>query len=400
MESGLVPEANRLDRQGRAGFVAAALRRAWRSGWLPRPDLDRLRQRAAQFDGDAGWRAALDRLIESLRTEAELNEVGLTFAYVQISRLLEQRRRAHALWRERPEIAGFPVPRPVVVLGHMRSGTTRLQRLLGCDPRLNHTHFYEVTTPLPSRPDWRLLESWAQLRLIDALNPEIHTVHPSSPRAVEEVFGLLAVSFYGAQFEAQWRVPGFARWWEGQDRTWVYRELRHLIQTIGWQRGAAEAPWVLKAPQFMEDLDALLAVFPDARLVCLRREPDAVVASTASLVCHQMQVQSDAVDPCWIGQEWLRKTARREALCAQVRAERTDVPQLDVDFAAVGDDWRGEMRRVYDFLGMAFTPAVEQRMARYLHEAEDSGFRRHRYRSADFGLEREEVRRALAAAAA
>lgn len=392
-------QANRNDRRGRASGVAAALRRAWHTGWLPRPDLDRLKAKAAELEGEGAWREALDCLIESLRSEARLNEVGLTFAYVQIARLLEQRRRAQELWRERPDIAAVPVTRPIVVLGHMRSGTTRLQRLLGCDPRLNHTRFYEVTSPLPPQPDWRLLESWAQLRLIDFLNPEIHRVHPSSPRAVEEVFGLLAVSFYGAQFEAQWRVPGFARWWEGQDRSWVYSELRHLIQTIAWQRGAAPAPWVLKAPQFMEDLDALLAAFPDARLLCLSREPDAVVASTASLVCHQMQVQSDAVDPCWIGQEWLRKTARREALCAQVRAERGDVPQLDVDFAAVSDDWRGEMRRVYDFLGIPFTPAIEQRMARYLHEAEGSGFRRHSYRSADFGLEREEVRRAVAAAA-
>ena len=339
---------------------------------------------------------ALDRLIDSLQAEARLNAIGLTFAYAQIARLLEQRRRAHRLWRARPSIGHLPLARPIVVLGHMRSGTTRLQRLLGCDPRLNHTRFFEVTTPLPAALDWRVVESWAQLRLIDVLNPEIHAVHPTSARTVDEVFGLLAFSFYGAQFEAQWRVPGFARWWESADRGWVYRELRHLVQSIAWQRRAPDAPWVLKAPQFMEDLGPLLAAFPDARLVCLSREPDAVVASTASLVCHQMQIQSDSVDRHWIGREWLRKTARREALCAEVRAARTDVPQLEVGFAAVSDDWRGEMRRIYRFLELDLTPAVERRMADYLCRAEASGYRGHRYRAGDFGLDPQAIGAALA----
>lgn len=382
----------------RAQVLARVLDGAWRAGALSRPRLRDLRGRAAQLD-DGPWQRALDCLIDSLENEAGLNAVGLTFAYVQIARLIEQRRRAERLWRERPEIAAVPIAAPIVVLGHMRSGTTRLQRLLGCDARLNHTRFFEVTTPLPRAPDWRVLESWAQLRLVGFLNPEIDTVHPTSARSVEEVFGLLAFSFYGAQFEAQWRVPAFARWWEGQDRGWVYRELRQLLQTIAWRRGAdAAAPWVLKAPQFMEDLEPLLAAFPDARLVCMHRDASEIVPSAASLVCHQMQVQSDAVDRRWIGAEWLRKTARREALASEVRRARPDVPQLDVAFAAMNRDWRAEMRGIYGFLGLELPAAVERRMDRYLRDAEKSGFRGHRYRARDFGLEAEALRGALAAA--
>src|SRR5690606_7843070 len=121
-------------------------------------------------------------------------------------------------------------------------------------------------------------------------------------------FGLLSFSFYGAQIEAQWRVPTFARFWEMQDKTWVYREFRQLLQTIAWQRGETTRPWVLKAPQFMEDLESLLEVFPDARLICLRRDLGEVASSSASLVWNQMKLQSDTVDPRWIGAEWLHKT--------------------------------------------------------------------------------------------
>lgn len=346
---------------------------------------------------DDTWQLALDQLLDSLREEAELNEIGLTFAYVQLRGLLKQRKRAARLWRRHPEILEVPIARPIIVLGHMRSGTTRLQRLLGCDARLAHTRFFEVMEPLPGRSDIRIGKSWAQLKLLNALNPDVQAVHPTSPRAVEEAFGLLSFSFYGAQIEAQWRVPSFARFWEAQDKTWVYREFRQLLQTLAWQRGETAKPWVLKAPQFMEDLEPLLERFPDARLICLHREPSDVVASSASLVWNQMKLQSDAADRHWIGAEWLHKTARREHICASVRAERPDVPQIDTDFAAMNRDWRGEMRQIYAFLDLEFTLEVERRMERYLVAAEKSGFRRHSYRAEDFGLTPEIIRNAVGA---
>lgn len=383
----------------RTRWLSNCLQAAWRGGLAVRPDLDLLSAKAAEvprgvFGGN--WHEALTTLVNSLKREAQLNPIGETFAWAQLSRLIAQRRRGERLWSMHPEIARTPIASPIIVVGPMRSGTTRLQRLLGCDPRLNHTRLFEVTHPVPGRIDWRLAESWLELALLDYLNPQLRLVHPTTPKAVEEVFGLLSFSFYGAQFEAQWRAPGFARYWEGQDRGWVYRELRLLLQTIAWQRGASAAPWVLKAPQFMEDLGPLLAAFPDARLLCLSREPSEVVTSSASLVWNQMRIQSDSTDRAWIGREWLRKTVRREALCREVRAARNDVPQLEVDFAAVNADWRGQMRRIYAFLGMELPAPIEKRMARYLQEAEVSGFRSHRYRPADFGLKPDAIRAAHA----
>lgn len=378
------------------------LRALWQSKLLTKPNLAGLRSEVAQMSDrsavdEATWADSLDQLIESLENEARLNEIGLTFAYVQLSGILHQRQRMYRLWQDKPEILQVPITSPIVVLGQMRSGTTRLQRLLGCDPRLAHTRFYEVMNPLPTRPDWRIPKSWAQLKLLEYLNPETQAIHPTSARAVEEVFGLLSFSFYGAQIEAQWRVPRFARYWETQAKSWVYREFRQLLQTLAWERGNITRPWVLKAPQFMEDLEPLLEVFPDARLICLHREPSDVVASSASLVWNQMKLQSDEADREWIGAEWLRKTARRERICASVRAARPDVPQIDTDFDAVNRDWRGEMRRIYSWLDLELTPEVEGRMERYLAAAEKSGFRRHSYRAEDFGLTREIMRNAVGA---
>lgn len=362
----------------------------WETRLLPKPDFGKLSERADEIHrgrcGPARWREPFDRLVDSLSQEAKLNEIGLTFAYVQLQSLLEQRARAQRLWADNPQIARVNISKPIIVLGHMRSGTTRIHRLLGCDPQFNHTRFYEVMSPLSAWPDWRVPKSWLQLQMMDRLNPQAQFVHPTAARSVEEVFGLLSFSFYGAQIEAQWRVPTFACYWEGQDKRWVYEEFRQLLKTLAWQRGEPSKPWVLKAPQFMEDLDVLLDIFPDARLVCLRRDHDEVVASSASLVWNQMKLQSDESDRFWIGREWTRKTIRREEISRSVRQGRPDVPQIDMTFGAVNCDWRSEIRRLYEFLDVELLPEIEKSMERYLDAAEKSGFRQHRYQASDFGL--------------
>ena len=302
--------------------------------------------------------------------------------------LLRSRIRAAKLWRAHPEILERELAPPIVVLGQMRSGTTRMQRLLACDPRLAHTRTYESLTPVPM--PGRKPRARAILATLRALNPETLRIHPTGAGEPEEEFGWLAFGFGGAQFEAQWRVPAFARWWEGADKGPLYREFKALLRTNAWARGEDPAkPWILKTPQYLEDLPALLDFFPGARLVCVERDLDKVVASSASLVWNQMRIQSDSADKAWIGREWLRKTKLRERIAAETLAAGPDVPRIGVGYEAIGRDWRGEMRRVYEFLGLKLEPRVEQRMERYLASA-----RRHlghSYSLADFGLSSADV---------
>ena len=65
--------------------------------------------------------------------------------------------------------------------------------------------------------------------------------------------------------------------------------------------------------RFLADIDALLTVFPNARLIGVERDPATAAASAASLVWHQRRIQSDAADARRIGAEWLAKTERRAA---------------------------------------------------------------------------------------
>lgn len=363
-----------------------ALEAAWRSGMLPRPILETgalekaaLRRRDSRaFGAEDCWREPFERLVRSLREEADLNPLGRTMAHGQIVMLLRARMRAAKLWRARPELLEGELAPPIIILGQMRSGTTRLQRLLACDTRLAHTRTYESLTPVPIPA--RKLRARSVLATLRMLNPEILRIHPTGPAEPDEEFGWLAFGFGAAQFEAQWRVPSFSRWWEEADTRPLYREFRALMRTNARARGdPPDRPHILKAPHFLEDLSAVLEAFPDARFIRLHRPLEKVVPSSASLVWNQMRIQSDTADREWIGREWLRKTRLRE--------RRGAVPlscSIEVGYEAMNDDWRSEMRRIYDFLDLELAAALERRMAAYLASAQSHVG--HRYALADFGL--------------
>lgn len=398
-------ESKATDAPSRAAVLACrGLDAAWRGGILPRPILDPAAFEAAAlkrrprdaFGPDREWRTPFRLLVDSLREEARLNPLGLVMAHGQIVGALKARLRAAGLWRRHPEILARPVPAPIVVVGSMRSGTTRLQRLLACDPGFAHTRLYESLHPVPAPA--RALKTGASLTALRLLNPAVAAIHPMKARDPDEEFGLFSLSFGSAQFEAQWRVPAFTAWWEQADTRWLYREFRRLLQTIGWARGEAPGkPWLLKAPQFMQDLPALLDAFPDARLICLDRDAEKVVGSSASLVWHQMRIQSDHADRAWIGREWLRKTRLRQERAIAFRAARPDVPRLDVACEAMDADWAREIGRIYAFLGLELTEQVQRRMAAYVAGAR--AHRGHLYTLEQFGLTREMLARTGAWAA-
>ncbi|ONF94898.1 hypothetical protein SPHI_29370 [Sphingomonas jeddahensis] len=377
----------------------AALESAWRRGWAERPTLDpdALIRKAAIKVGQvadqrgSGWRERLTLLCADLESVAALTPLGRTIAHGQLVAALSNRMRFQALWRRHGEIAEQPVTAPIIIVGQMRSGTTRMQRLLACDPRLAFTRFYESWNPIPQTPkrggiDDRKLRGWLGLCSARLLNPAFDAIHPTRWDAADEEIGLQSLSIFGSAFEAQWRVPTYCAAVEADDGIAVYAEFRQLLQTIAWLRSEdASRPWILKVPQFSQDLAAVLHTFPDARLICLHRDSRQVIASSASLVRNQMAIQSAHVDPLWIGREWSRKVALRDERTAAARA-RSDAPQVDVAFEDVDRDWEGEMARVYRMLDLPLPPAVIARMRDYTQRSRSGRHARHLYRADEFGL--------------
>lgn len=377
------------------------LPKLWDAHLLPPPDLDpatieRQAVRAARLDdfGDPWFREPFALLTASMREEARLNAMGRMIGHGSLIKLLVDRLRAVDLLKRHPEIGRRHLSAPLIIVGPMRSGTTRLQRLLACDQSFVHTRLFEMLCPVPwrasftARIDPRIGYARRGLAMLHWMNPAIAAIHPTAPMEPDEELGLLELSLCGAQIEVQRHVPTFARWGEANSQLPAYRFMASLLQLTGWFRKDDPArPWLLKTPQYMQDMAALLDVFPDARFLFTHRDPVQVVGSAASLAWHQMVVQSDSVDARWVGGEWLHKTRLRIDRTLAARACIAPARQFDVAFADMDRAPIETMHRIYAWLGRDLDAALEQRMREYLARARREHVHvPHRYALEDFGL--------------
>ncbi len=355
--------------------------------------LDHARHQTGLDDfGDPWFERPMEVLLDAVRREARLNLAGKVSAQAQFRKVLADRLWAQMWFARHPEILARPIRRPVVIVGPMRSGTTRMHRLLAGDRRFAYLRSFETISPVP-RPDFdeadrdfRPILASRIMKVARLANPRTLSIHPTGPYEPEEELGLLVSSMWGMKHEAQWNVPSYGRWCEGQSAVPAYRHMANLLRLVGWsQQESSLRPWILKTPQHMLDLPALLEVFPDARLIFTHRDPLKVVGSAASLAWNQTIIYSDHVDANTIGQEWLRKTSLQ---IERMRAARDAIPpsrMIDVQYDDMEADWRGTMGRVYDFLSLDIQPALPA-MEDYLERSRKLKRRPHTYSLAQFGL--------------
>ena len=372
----------------------------------PRLDKDALLEEAAAATGlndfgDRWFEKPFEVLLDSVKHEAQLNAAGEFSATKMFHHVLRDRLYTQMWFKRHPEILARPLKNPVVIVGPMRSGTTRLHRLLAADQRFAHLRSFETISPVP-RPEFeQVLAGEAEdfrpklaariLKVARLANPRTLSIHPTGAYEPEEELGLVAASMYGMKWEAQWNVPSYAEWCHEESAIPAYRHMANLLRLIGWsQQESSLRPWILKTPQHMLDLPALLEVFPDARLIFTHRDPKQVVGSAASLAWNQTIIYSDHNDPAQTGRDWLGKTA---TMIARMRAARDAIPRermIDVQYEDMETDWRGTMERVYRYLDLEMEPAVAG-MEDYLDRSARLKRHPHRYSLAEFGLREDEV---------
>jgi NAD(P)-dependent dehydrogenase (short-subunit alcohol dehydrogenase family) len=355
--------------------------------------LDAARESTGLRDfGDLGFLGALTMLVDSVEREARLHPMGRAILRGRFISLLENRLRVEALYRERPEIDALPIGKPIVIAGLQRTGTTMLHRLLAADPNTRSLRSWEALHPAPLPGEGqrgsfrRKTEARVAEVALQAMAPDFFAIHPVEAAAPEEDILLLDHAFTSQTPEATLHVPSYAAWLEAQDLVPSYRYMERLLKVLLWQRGSA--PWVLKTPNHMECLFALLTVFPGALIVQTHRDPQATMASFCSMVAHGRGVFSDEVDPREIGRHWLRKVRRMIDRTLAVRDAGAEASFIDISYYHLLADPIAQVRRIYARAGRTLEPDAEVAMKNALGRDTQHRFGRHVYRGDDFGLSR------------
>jgi hypothetical protein len=351
--------------------------------------------------GDESFHEPLGKLLEAIEQEARLTPLGRAITRRRITGVLCNRLRAQALFERHPEILREPISAPIFIVGLQRTGTTMLHRLLAADPGLRSLSSWEALhpAPLPRRPwhrrDPRIGAALLAERSLAYLAPDFFAVHPVEALAPEEEVILLDHSFLSTLPEATLHVPSFAAWLENQDQTPAYTYMKKLLQLLEWQDRRER--WILKTPHHLEWLDTLLTVFPDAKIIQTHRDPIKTLASFCSMVAHGCGVFTDDVDPHQVGAHWARKTRRMIERALATRERAGDGCFIDVSYYDLIADPMAQVSRIYERIGRPLSAETVRRMEATRTENPQNKYGTHRYRLADFGLDRGSVESGYAA---
>lgn len=381
-----------LSRGPLAERANAFLSKAWDRGWLPTPELtpEALWQVAAKGIADpasaetsgreaedvADFCLRLERLCEAVTAEAQLNALGQAMAYGQLVRVIRNRLSFGELWQAKPELLETKLAPPIIVIGHMRSGTTRIHKLLAADPAHSHTRYQDAFHPVPAKFGMNRVKSAFDLAMLGALNPWLQSIHPMAAKEVEEELAWISAALHHSIYESQWHIPTYSAFSEAHNPAPIYREFARILRSDAATRRNADRPRVMKVPAFAEDIPALLAQFPDARLVIATRDREAVLRSAISLCANQMAVQSDDCDLPRIEALWEHKITMRDERMAEALKDWNGAIAR-AHFDELNADWQSAIKRCYAELDLPLSTEAHAAMCKAMAESSKSAHHGH-----------------------
>lgn len=345
--------------------------------------------------GDPRFEVGLDRFLEAVEHENPLSGFGRLLCKGQVTNLLTQRLLFTAYLKAHPEIHDEPIERPIFIVGAPRTGTTITHHLLSQDERFRFPFTWECNElhppldPATLHTDPRIERTQRNLDQMLRILPDLEAAHPVGALEAQECLMLHAYDFHSIAFETTYNTQAYDRWVVEQDARWVYERQRLLLQYFQSGGLRPTESWLLKSPPHMEQLDAILDVFPDARFVTTFREPTEVVASGCSLVSKVACVTERDHDRLALGRyvEW--RIGRMLQRNVELRERLGDQPDRFVDLPMqqmVTDPLAG-VEEIYDRFGIDLPGATRQRMEAFMQRRALTARTPHVYDPADYGLD-------------
>ena len=317
--------------------------------------VDRLRRHLAAVDADTG-----------------LSGLGRHLVRDRTLGLLRARLRYEDFVGRYPEALEVELEPPVIVVGLPRSGTTHLVNLLAADSRFRSMPWWEVREPTPVRGDGpgrdgvdpRFTRCHTEWETTSSVAPLTALMHDRPPWSIEEDCELVDLDVCSYTLEWHARVPAWRDFYFELEQRDHYRFLRQQLQVLSYLRGPNR--WVLKTPQHLEQLGALLDAFPDATIAFTLRDPVAVLQSAITMLAYGDRMRRVEVDAPGLAEYWVDRVER--LLRAAVRdAHLISVDQrVDVEFGEFIQDDLAMAAKILQTAGMELTDTARAELEGYV----------------------------------
>jgi len=334
----------------------------------------RARTRLADF-GPPDFRKRLELLCDEWGSDAGITAFHRFVLQGYLVRYASNRLLIHATLARHPEILDEPIERPIIVTGLPRSGTTHLVNLLAADTRLHSLPLWESYEPVPLPGEQsaaggidpryqRCAEAWAGMQHV---TPLLAAMHPMHPDHIHEELELMGPDFASYNFEWLSHSPRWRDQYFASDQRPHYAYLKNVLRLLQWQRGVRKR-WVLKCPQHLEQLPALLDVFPDATVVFTHRDPVAVIQSTVTMLAYTQRINRRQVALRELADYWPARIERLLRACTRDRALVGASSGFDSRFDTFMADPMSTLESVYRVADLELSRAARDGLQRYLDD--------------------------------
>ena len=351
-----------------------------------------------EIDSDS-WRDGLALIVEEVNNSPAFTPFGRDRVLGDATDALGRRMQVHDYIQAHPEVLDEPVERPLIVLGMPRTGTTVISYLLDQDPRRRSLLHWECVHPIPPatsdtlRTDPRCLALLEQqqniLKFVKEANmPLPHWEDADGP--TEDMF-IHNQDFKGLSWDAFLATQRYAQWlFDETDMTTAYKYQKRYLQVL---QSTAPGTWSLKMPSHSVHIDALLQVFPDARLIWAHRDPYKATGSLANMwkLPKGMTLHPDAVNYQALGRDAMNQMKVHVERPLRARDRIGDARFFHMYYHEMMRDPMDVMRRIYDWAGDELTPETEGRMRKWLADHPQDHYGVNTYRLDEYGLTVEQL---------
>jgi Sulfotransferase family len=324
--------------------------------------------------GPADFRERLALLCDEWGGDTALTAMHRVVLFGYLTRYASNRLLIEATLRQHPQILAEPLTAPVIVTGLPRSGTTHLVNLLAADERFHSLPLWESYEPvplpgeaaLPDGTDPRYARCAAAWQGMQQVTPLLAAMHPMEPDHIHEELELMGPDYASYNFEWLSKSPRWRDYYLSHDQTPHYRYLYRVLQLLQWRRGTRGKRWVLKCPQHLEQLPALLQVFPDATVVFTHRDPLAVIQSTLTMQAYTQRMQRPQVEIAWLRDYWVARIEHLLRSCVRDRPLLGSERSVDCPFHRFMHDPWEILAEVYAKAGLPLTAAARAQLQQFL----------------------------------
>jgi hypothetical protein len=367
-------------------------------------DEQRLLQRARRATGlgdfgDEDFRKPLRLLLDDLNTFDHFTPMGRITVQTVLHEQLCSRLCLQEKLKTAPEIAQQDIDRPIFIAGLPRTGTTHLHNLLSQCDHLRYLPLWQTLhpiAPLPGKADRRRRAADLAVNATGFIIPLFKRMHEMATDAPHEELTLCALGYRSFFFEGAFQVPNYRAWYANHSQVKGYEFLRQVLQLLQMEPApGAKSPsarWILKSPQHVDQLESILTVFPDARLILTHRDPARAVLSMITMILYTSR---QVYRPSRLQEEARAWVDRLEQMLRRSEQQAAAIPDskiLHISFDTFMDHPEKTVERICEFAQVELN--ADSRLAIQRHLANSTRDRHGRidYCFESLGLDENEIR--------